>query len=93
MGSVVFPHADVKVYLVAELSERARRRLKDGGVDEPTDEDLASQSEVLAERDRHDSEREHSPLRKPDDAHLLDTTRLSFDEQVDAIVGLVDSSE
>lgn len=90
MGSVVFPHADVKVYLVADLTERARRRLKDGGVHEPTDHDVASQSEDLAERDRHDSEREHSPLRKPEDAHLLDTTRLSFEEQVDTIVGLVE---
>lgn len=92
MGAVVFPHADVKVYLVAELSERARRRLKDGGVDEPTEDDVTSQSEVIAERDRHDSEREHSPLRKPEDAHLVDTTRLDFDEQVEAIIELVEEA-
>lgn len=92
MGSVVFPHADVKVYLVAELTERARRRLKDGGLEDPSEDDVASQSEVIAERDRHDSEREHSPLRKPEDAHLVDTTRLDFDEQVDAVIELVEEA-
>ncbi|MDX1646706.1 MAG: (d)CMP kinase [Longimicrobiales bacterium] len=89
MGSVVFPHADVKVYLVADLQERARRRLRDEGVERPSRDDVETQSEAIAERDRHDSEREHSPLRKPEDAILLDTTRLSFDEQVEAIVELV----
>lgn len=93
MGSVVFPDADVKVYLVADLEQRAIRRLKDEGIDEPTDEDLGNQSASLAERDRQDSEREHSPLRKPEDAHLLDTTRLDFEEQVTAIVALVDALE
>lgn len=89
MGSVVFPHADVKVYLVADLKERARRRLMDVGVDDPSEEEVAAHADLIAERDRHDSEREHSPLRKPDDAHLLDTTRLSFEEQVGTIVELV----
>lgn len=93
MGSVVFPHADVKVYLVADLGERARRRLKEGGLEEPTDDDVAEQSGVIAERDRHDSEREHSPLRKPEDAELLDTTRLSFEAQVEAIIALVQDAE
>lgn len=93
MGSVVFPHADVKIYLVADLGERARRRLREGGLDEPTDDDVAEQSGVIAERDRHDSEREHSPLRKPEDAELLDTTRLSFEEQVETIIALVQEAE
>lgn len=91
MGSVVFPAAEVKVYLVADLAERARRRLRDQGVDDPTVEELDAQRATIAERDRQDSEREISPLRKPEDAHLIDTTRLSFDEQVDAIVALVDA--
>ena len=91
MGTVVFPDADVKVYMVADLGERARRRLGDGGVTEPSEEELQEQSSQIAARDRHDSEREISPLRKPDDAHLIDTTRLTFQEQVDAIVGLVEA--
>jgi cytidylate kinase len=89
MGTVVFPEAEVKVYLVADLEERARRRLRDEGVPSPTAEDVSRQVNAIADRDRSDSEREHSPLRKPEDAHLLDTTRLSFEEQVKAIVGLV----
>lgn len=86
MGTVVFPHAAVKVYLVADLTERARRRLRDEGIEEPTDEDVSRQSSSMAGRDRQDSEREHAPLRKAEDAHLIDTTRLSFQEQVDTIV-------
>lgn len=91
MGSVVFPDADVKVYLVADLHERARRRLKEGGVPDPSEEDVERESGVIAERDRHDSERELSPLRKPAEAHLIDTTRLDFEEQVRTIVGLVEA--
>ena len=93
MGTVVFPDAEVKIYLVADLTERARRRLRDEGVDEPSDDDVERQSVAMAERDRQDSEREHSPLRVPDDAHLIDTTRLDFEEQVDAIVALVRKAE
>ncbi|NNF14467.1 MAG: (d)CMP kinase [Gemmatimonadetes bacterium] len=93
MGTVVFPHADVKIYLVAELGERARRRLREGGMEEPSEEEVVTHSGVIAERDRHDSEREHSPLRKPEEAELIDTTRLSFDEQVEAIIRLVQEAE
>lgn len=92
MGTVVFPDADVKVYLVADLSERARRRLEQGGVEDPSEDEVQAESSEIAERDRRDSEREISPLRKPEDAHLIDTTRLSFDEQVEAIVELVEQS-
>lgn len=92
MGSVVFPEAEVKVYLVAELGERARRRLLESGTTEPTEEEVEAQIDLIAERDRHDSEREISPLRKPEDAHLIDTTRLSFDQQVEAIVSLVEAT-
>jgi cytidylate kinase len=82
----------VKVYLVADLDARARRRLREGGVTQPTDEDVRAQSREIAERDRRDSERELSPLRMPEDAHLIDTTRLTFEEQVDAIVALVEDA-
>lgn len=91
MGSVVFPGAEVKVYLVADLTERARRRLKEGGGSDPADDEVEREASVIAERDRQDSERELSPLRKPEDAHLIDTTRLDFEEQVKAIVALVEA--
>ena len=89
MGTVVFPDADVKVFLRADLSVRARRRLLEqgGAVDDP--EAVAREAEAIALRDRHDSEREISPLRRPDDAVELDTSRLGFEEQVEAVVALV----
>jgi CMP/dCMP kinase len=90
MGTVVFPEAEVKIFLVADLEERARRRLKDEGLSEPSVAHVVSQSEAIAERDRRDSEREISPLKQPETAHVIDTTKLSFAEQVDKIVGLVE---
>ena len=89
MGTVVFPDAEVKVYLVAELEERARRRLREGGTTAPDQERLAVEADAILERDKRDSGRELSPLRRPDQAIEIDTTGLTFDEQVAAIVGLV----
>lgn len=89
MGTVVFPDAEVKVYLVADLEERARRRLREAGVDAPDDTALRAQMDAIEVRDRMDSGRERAPLRRPDDARLLDTTGLDFDEQVKAVVELV----
>ena len=86
MGTVVFPDAEVKVFLVAELDERSRRRLRDHGVSTPSGDELTREAERIRERDRRDSEREASPLRRPDGAWELDTTKLGFDEQVEAIV-------
>ena len=90
MGTVVFPDADVKIYLVAELEARTRRRLLEDGLTDPTSEEVASRSDAIAQRDRLDSERDLSPLRRPEGALEIDTTKLSFDDQVAAIVALVD---
>jgi len=88
MGTVVFPDADVKVFLVADLEERARRRLLQEGA--PTDaEAVASTAAAIARRDEQDSGRDISPLRRPEGALELDTTGLSFEAQVDAIVDRV----
>ena len=89
MGTVVFPDAEVKVYLVADLEERARRRLREQGNAASDDVELALQIETIAERDRRDSERDISPLRKAPDAHEIDTTRLDFQDQVDAVVAWI----
>ena len=89
MGTVVFPDAEVKIFLVADLDERARRRLRETGTPDPDPAVLAAQKAQLAERDRQDSERMHSPLREPADARRIDTTGLAFEEQVQAVVGLV----
>ena len=86
MGTVVFPQAEVKFFLTADLTERARRRLRDQGVHAPTEEQVTREAERIAERDRTDSERELSPLRRPEGAIDVDTTALGFEEQVEEIV-------
>ncbi len=85
IGTVVFPDAELKVFLTASIEERARRRkddLKSAGVET----DLEKIKDDIQKRDKHDSERNLAPLRKPDDAILLDTTNLAIDECVDFIV-------
>lgn len=89
MGTVVFPDAEVKVFLVAALEERARRRLLERTGRAPKPAEVAREAVDIAARDRRDSERAVSPLRRPADAFDLDTTRLSFEEQVQAVVALV----
>lgn len=90
MGTVVFPDADVKIFLVADLKERARRRLTQTGEGAAGEERIQAEADALARRDEQDSNRDISPLRKPDDAIEIDTTALDFEGQVAAIVGLVD---
>ena len=88
MGTVVFPDADLKVYLVADLVERARRRLREGGTADPTEKGLAAQASAISDRDELDSGRDLSPLRRPAGAFEIDTTHLSFEEQVSTVVDL-----
>ena len=86
MGTVVFPDADIKVFLVAGLEARARRRLVQdfGGV--PSLDEITAESSRIERRDRTDSDREHSPLSRPEDAFDVDTTALSFQAQVALIL-------
>lgn len=85
IGTVVFPDAVLKVFLTATVEERARRRSRDDGLD-PDSEAGRRLIAELAERDRTDSEREVAPLRPADDARALDTTGMSFRDQVEVIV-------
>lgn len=89
MGTVVFPDAEVKVFLVADLEERARRRLRERGAAAPTGPEVEGEVERIRQRDQKDSEREVSPLRQAEDAWVLDTTGMTFDAQVEAIVARV----
>jgi len=92
IGTVVFPNADVKVFLVASPEARAERRLKDlkaQGI-------RLSKAEVLADilrRDKLDSTRAVSPLRKADDAFELDTSSLTIPEQVEKILEWVEKKK
>lgn len=87
IGTVVFPDAELKVFLVATARERARRRLLEYG-EEPSEERLAEEAEELRARDRKDAGREMAPLRRPEDAVVIDTTELSPGEVVDRVVEL-----
>lgn len=89
MGTVVFPDAVLKVYVIADLAVRAVRRLKEqdacaaGG-----SESFASVVSSLMKRDRRDRERSDSPLRPAPDAILLDTSLMTIAEQVERVVAL-----
>ena len=85
MGTVVFPDADVKVFLTASEEERARRRHA-----ELPGSDLAEVREDLRRRDRLDTRRVHSPLRPADDATLVATDGRPVEDVVDEIGALVD---
>jgi CMP/dCMP kinase len=87
IGTVVFPDARLKVFLTAEVSERARRRaIQDGGSLESAD--IHALGEVIAARDDADSTRAVAPLRPAPDAVVIDTTAISFAAQVEQIAGL-----
>lgn len=86
IGTVVFPDAPVKIFLVASLEERARRRRQELGDRSPSVEDLA---EEIRRRDAMDEGREDSPLRRAADAIEVDTTGLTVDEVVERIYRVV----
>ena len=85
MGTVVFPDADLKFFMIASIKERARRRQKELGR-KGIQVGIGELMREIEERDRRDTEREHSPLMKASDAVEIDTTRLSIDEQVELIL-------
>ena len=87
MGTVVFPTADLKIFLTASPNVRARRRykqLKQKGIDV----NLARLSEDIAARDKRDEQRDVSPLLPASDAITLDTTALSIIRVEETVVGL-----
>lgn len=88
IGTVVFPDAELKVYLVADPAERARRRLREHGVAEPSDDEVREEAARLQGRDQVDSTRAVAPLSRASDAVEVDTTGLEFAAQVAEIVRL-----
>ena len=85
IGTVVFPDAKYKFYLQADYDIRAERRLADF---EKLNEakNINEIKEDLEKRDKYDSSRKLSPLKKPEDAIIIDTTLCSFEEQVNQIL-------
>jgi cytidylate kinase len=87
IGTVVFPDADLKIFLTASPSARAGRRINQRGA--AVDPNLLeAEAAALAARDHADSTRQTAPLKPAEDAVLLDTTALTFAEQVERIVAL-----
>lgn len=89
IGTVVLPNADLKVFLTATPEERARRRYQQN-LDRGMDADYDKILEEVNQRDYQDTHRDIAPLRRADDAVLLDTTELNFDEVVDQLLKLVE---
>jgi cytidylate kinase len=92
IGTVVLPHADLKIFLTANVEERAKRRYKENK-EKGKDLNISKVIEDIVVRDQKDSTRKESPLRKADDAIIIDTTYLTIDEVVDKIIELTDKKE
>ncbi|GAA4407249.1 (d)CMP kinase [Quisquiliibacterium transsilvanicum] len=86
MGTVVFPDAILKVYLTASVESRAARRHKQL-MEKGFSATIADLSKDLAERDARDMQRAEAPLKPAEGALVLDSTHLSIDETVDAVLG------
>lgn len=89
IGTVVFPNAELKLFMTADPEVRARRRqleLEAKGIKQ----DLASIQKALEDRDYQDSHREDSPLRKADDAITIDNSKLSKEEQFEMVMKIVE---
>ena len=84
IGTVVLPQAELKVFLVASVDERAKRRYEEN-MAKGIETDLEKLKEEIAARDYKDSHRETSPLKQAEDAIYLDTTGLTIEEVVDKI--------
>ena len=91
IGTRVFPEADVKIFLNADVNERGQRRFKEL-MERGEEITLESVIREIKSRDLKDSSREHSPLEKAKDAVEIDTTKLSIDAQVNEIVSLIETN-
>jgi len=94
IGTVVFPDADLKIFMTANLEERARRRLRQleskpvAGASN-NNHSLSEVMEDIARRDNQDSKRGEAPLKKADDAVEFDTSGHSQDEAIDALIAII----
>lgn len=88
IGTVVFPNADVKLFLEASLEKRAERRKEDlkQGKENVSEEDLQKE---LSKRDMQDTTRKTSPLKKADDAFVIDTTFTTVDEALEKALNII----
>ena len=88
IGSYVLPHADVKIFQVASVETRAVRRYKEN-LEKGINCSIEEIEENLRTRDYIDSHREFAPLKKAEDSFVLDTSNMTIDEAVNAIIKIV----
>lgn len=89
IGTVVLPNADLKIYQIASVETRALRRYKEN-IERGLQADLEVIQKEIEERDYQDMHRQISPLKKADDAIVVDTSDLTLDEVVDVVLTLID---
>jgi cytidylate kinase len=90
IGTVVFPDAELKIFMTAEMITRAKRR-QDELLEKGEMVDLEDIIENLRKRDMIDTSRQDSPLKQAEDAFVIDTTNITFEEQVEIIIEMIDS--
>ncbi len=90
IGTAVFPNAELKIFLVASIDARAERRTNEM-LAKGMDVNLDEIRQQISERDHYDSTREHSPLKKANDAIEIDTSNMTIDIQVDVIFDFAQS--
>ncbi|MBD3110373.1 (d)CMP kinase [Bacillus sp. AGMB 02131] len=88
IGTHVLPHAELKVFLIASVDERAKRRHTEN-LAKGFPSDLETLKQEIADRDRYDSEREVAPLKKAEDAIEIDTTSLNINQVAERIISLI----
>jgi|SRR5699024_1994305 len=89
LGTVVFPDADIKFFMSADLDERARRRYEEQKAENP-ELTLKEVRQSIEQRDYKDANRAADPLKKAEDAIRIDTTNLAFEQQVDQICSYIE---
>ena len=88
IGTVVFPNANVKIYLEASSEERAKRRVKQN-IEKGIEANYEKILEDIKIRDKRDSTREIAPLKKADDAILVDSTNLTIEQVVKKVIDII----
>ena len=92
IGTVVFPDADIKIYLDAIVEERGRRRYKEL-IAKGEDVTLKDITEGIIRRDRNDSSRELAPLKPARGAYHIDSTNITLEEVIEEILGIIGEFE
>ena len=92
IGTVVLPNADLKIYQIASVETRAKRRYLEN-LERGLDADLETIKKEIEERDYQDTHREISPLKKAEDAVELDTSSLTLEEVVEQVLTLIQKAK